>query len=381
MKPQLLLLGGGHAHVQVLAELARQPIPGWQVRLITPYRRQIYSGMLPGWIAGHYRLDDCAIDLEALAKQAGVELLQTACTGLDADAKRLQCANGELGCFDRLSIDTGPVAALHSLPGAAEHGLPIRPIEGFVAAWPTLAARIAAARERFELALIGAGAAGVELAFAFQQRARLEGWPQLRVSLIGSSALPLDGLPAHARRSALMLMQQRGIRYLGTSRVARIDAQHVELQSGEQLDAQATLLLTGAAAPAWPRLSGLSTDEHGFIRVGPDLRSLSHPAISAAGDVAAYASPRPKSGVYAVRAGPVLAANLRALCEGRAPSDWTPQRRALYLISTGDRHAIASWGPVAVRGAWVWRWKNSIDHSFIQRYRPGAGLSQRMPSQ
>ncbi|WP_397533289.1 FAD-dependent oxidoreductase [Roseateles sp.] len=369
MKPQLLLLGGGHAHVQVLAELARQPIPGWQVRLVTPYRRQIYSGMLPGWIAGHYPLDDCAIDLDALAKQAGVELLETACTGLDADAKQLQCANGEQLTFDRLSIDTGPVAALQDLPGAVEHALPIRPIEGFVAAWPALVARIAAREGRFELLLAGAGAAGVELAFAFKQRAQTEGWQQLRISLIGSTALPLDGLPTAARRSALALLQQRGIRWLGDSRVARISADHVELQSGAQLPSDLALLLTGAAAPAWPRLGGLSTDEGGFIRVGTSLQSLSHPSICAAGDVAAYASARPKSGVYAVRAGPVLAANLRALCEGHAPRDWTPQRRALYLISTGDRHAIANWGPLHCSGAWVWRWKHRIDHSFMQRYR------------
>jgi selenide,water dikinase len=369
MKPQLLLLGGGHAHVQVLAELARQPIPGWQVCLVTPYRRQIYSGMLPGWIAGHYPLDDCAIDLDALAKQAGVELLETACTGLDADAKQLQCANGEQLTFDRLSIDTGPVAALQDLPGAVEHALPIRPIEGFVAAWPALVARIAAREGRFELLLAGAGAAGVELAFAFKQRAQTEGWQQLRISLIGSTALPLDGLPTAARRSALALLQQRGIRWLGDSRVARISADHVELQSGAQLPSDLALLLTGAAAPAWPRLGGLSTDEGGFIRVGTSLQSLSHPSICAAGDVAAYASARPKSGVYAVRAGPVLAANLRALCEGHAPRDWTPQRRALYLISTGDRHAIANWGPLHCSGAWVWRWKHRIDHSFMQRYR------------
>jgi len=381
MKPQLLLLGGGHAHVQVLAELARQPIPGWQVRLVTPYRRQIYSGMLPGWIAGHYPLDDCAIDLDALAKQAGVELLETACTGLDADAQWLRCANGEQLRFDRLSIDTGPVAALQDLPGAAEHALPIRPIEGFVAAWPALVTRIAARQDRFELLLAGAGAAGVELAFAFQQRAQTEGWRQLRISLIGSAALPLDGLPMAARRSALALLQQRGIRWLGDSRVARIAADHVELQSGAQLPADLALLLTGAAAPAWPRLGGLSTDEGGFILVSPSLQSLSHPSICAAGDVAAYASARPKSGVYAVRAGPVLAANLRALCEGRAPRDWTPQRRALYLISTGDRHAIANWGPLHCSGAWVWRWKHRIDQSFMQRYRlaesPRPGLHQQ----
>lgn len=365
---QLLLLGGGHAHVHVLAALATQPIEGWQVHLVTPYRRQIYSGMLPGWVAGHYRLEDCAIDLGALAARAGVNLVATAGVGLDADGRVLRCADGVRLSFDRLSIDTGPVAALDGLTGGREHALPIRPIEGIVAAWPGLVDRILGRCARFDLIVIGAGAAGVELAFSIQQRARRDGWSHLRVSLLGSEALPLDGLPISARHRALALLRQRGIQWLGESRAAQIAPDHVRLESGISLPSDAALLVTGAAAPEWPRLSGLSTDARGFIRVGSSLQSLSHPAICAAGDIAAYASERPKSGVYAVRAGPVLSNNLRALCAGSPTMDWTPQRRALYLISTGNRSAIASWGAYAVSGGWVWRWKDHIDRRFVQRF-------------
>jgi selenide,water dikinase len=129
---------------------------------------------------------------------------------------------------------------------------------------------------------------------------------------------------------------------------------------------------TGAAAPAWPAASGLATDADGFIRVGPTLQSLSHPQVFAAGDVAAYAQPRPKSGVYAVRAGPVLAQNLRAACEGQPLQAWTPQARALYLISTGERHALATWGRWSWSGAWVWRWKDRIDRQFMRRFGTAA---------
>ena len=408
---RLLLLGGGHAHVKVLADLAQRPLAGWTVQLVSPYRRQIYSGMLPGWIAGHYQIDDCALSLDRLSRAAGVDFFETAGTALDPVANTVTCADGRTLAFDRLSIDTGPMPALDGLPGSAAHALPIRPIEGFVAAWPALAARIAAATVAtagatttgtananananaaaaaaaaaavqttdqttgpatapatgFDLAILGAGAAGVELAFAIRQRAVLAGWSTLRLALVGSDDWPMAGAPQRLRRQIATRLRQRGITWQGGRQAVQVDADVLRFEQGAPLAFDACMV-TGAAAPAWPRASGLATDDAGFIRVGPTLQSLSHPHILAAGDVAAYADARPKSGVFAVKAGPVLAHNLRALCEGRPAQPWTPQRRALYLISTGDRHALASWGPFTWGGDWIWRWKDQIDRGFMRRF-------------
>lgn len=372
---RLLLLGGGHAHVKVLADLAQRPLAGWAVQLVSPYRRQIYSGMLPGWIAGHYHIDDCALSLDRLSRAAGVDFFETAGTALDPVANTVTCSNGRTLAFDRLSIDTGPMPALDGLPGGAVHAQPIRPIEGFVAAWPALAARIAASAgsaRGFDLVVLGAGAAGVELAFAIRQRAMVAGWSTLRTTLVGSDAWPMAGAPQRLRRRAAALLHRHGIAWQGDRRAVQVDAGLLRFEQGAALAFDACLVVTGAAAPAWPRASGLATDDAGFIRVGPTLQSLSHPHILAAGDVAAYAEARPKSGVFAVKAGPVLAHNLRALCEGRAPQPWAPQHRALYLISTGDRHALASWGPLAWGGNWVWRWKDRIDRGFIRRFGTAA---------
>lgn len=369
-RPQrLLLLGGGHAHLGVLADLAQRPLPGWQVQLVTPYRRQIYSGMLPGWVAGHYRIGECAIALDALTERAGATLHVTAGTGLDLERNLLHCLDGTQLPFDRLSIDTGPVAALHGLPGAALHTLPVRPIEGFVAAWPGVVQRIAAQRQRFELVVLGAGAAGVELALAIHHLAHTQGWTHLHLTLVGGSDQPLDGVAPGARRRVARLLAKRGMGWVGGRRAVRVDAgQLVFNDGGAPLHFDACLAVTGAAAPDWPRTSGLETDARGFIRVQRSLQSTSHPQVTAAGDIAAYADARPKSGVFAVRAGPVLAQNLRALCTGQPPTDWTPQERALYLVSTGNHRAIAAWGRWAWSGTWVWRWKNRIDQRFVARF-------------
>lgn len=371
---RLLLLGGGHAHVHVLSTLAQQPLAGWDVHLMTPSTRQIYSGMLPGWVAGHYAIEDCAINLAALARQAGVTLHPCAATHLDAVHQEVHAAPypgqpaGTLLSFDLLSIDTGPVAATANLPGADLHSLPVRPIEQFIAAWPTLVERLRQHSGPVHLGVLGAGAAGVELAFAIQFRAQREGWAPLQLHLLGSDDLPLAGAPAALRRRTAVLLSQRGIRWHGGQRVQSLHSSHLLMEDGASLPMDACLSVTGAAAPTWPRHSGLALDEAGFIRVGPTLQSVSHPNILAAGDVASYADPRPKSGVFAVRAGPVLAGNLRALATGQAPTAWTPQRRALYLISTGAHHALGHWGPLSWGGDWVWRWKDHIDRAFVRRY-------------
>lgn len=364
---RLVLIGGGHAHVHVLAALAKAPFAATEVVLVAPFSRQIYSGMLPGWIAGYYAIEECALALDTLARRAGIGIVQTACTGLDLDARQVRCATGETIAFDYASIDAGPVGNLDQIAGAAKHGLPIRPIEGFVAAWPALLERTRRQGAGFKLAIVGDGAAAVELAFAIQARLTTEGLGAARLTLIGGNPEPLAGFPFLLRRKAARLLAERGIAHVGTQRVTTVRPGRVELADGSSLDADAALIATGAAAPAWPAASGLATDANGFIRVDRSLQSLSHPFVFAAGDIAAYGDPRPKSGVFAVRAGPPLAANLRAVCQGQAPQPWQPQQRALYLLSTGQKHALVAWGGFSASGAWAWRWKDRIDRGFVAR--------------
>jgi selenide,water dikinase len=178
----------------------------------------------------------------------------------------------------------------------------------------------------------------------------------------------MPGAPLRLRRRAARLFGERGIRWLGSRQATRVTPATVELAHGAAVPFDACLVVTGAAAPPWPAASGLATDAQGFIRVGPTLQSVSHPQVFAAGDVAAYHDGRPKSGVFAVRAGPVLADNLRAAYNGSPLRSWRPQRRALYLVSTGGRHALAAWGGWSLGGRWVWRWKDRIDRRFVRQF-------------
>jgi pyridine nucleotide-disulfide oxidoreductase family protein len=359
---RLVLLGGGHAHVHCIAEIGRKPTQGMQATLISPFARQVYSGMLPGWIAGHYGIDDCVVPLPPLAQKAGITFLQTAAARVDPLRRVVHCANGAQIPYDILSIDTGPVADLSHLPGAAQHALAVRPIEQFIEGWDRARARLMAGGRR--IVMVGAGAAGVELALSMQHALKTAA-VKLDFTIVSAA----DTLPGNVGKRLLSILRERGIRLLGNTMAQRIEAGKVILPRGT-LEADLIIVSTGAAAAEWPRASGIKTDERGFILVSDKMQSLSHAEIFAAGDCASMSGfPRPKSGVYAVRAGPPLEQNLRRALTGEAFQAYLPQQRSLYLISTGDRYAVGSWGGLSWEGAWAWRWKDRIDRQFVARYR------------
>ena len=368
---RVVLLGGGHAHVHLLQDFAREPLAGAELTLVTPYARQMYSGMVPGLVAGHYGVDDCVIPLAPLAAAARVRMVEAAATALDAGARQVTLSDGQTLGYELLSVDTGPVMDRDGLPGAREHGLFVRPIEEFVRHFDTLLAR--AADAVLDLAVVGGGAAGVELALALAWRLEHDATlrPGSRVGLVSGGPMPLAGFSARVQQRARTALRRARVTVLNDSCVEVLPGQ-LRLAGGARVACDLPLIAIGTSAPAWLAPSGLALDERGFIATGPTLQSLSHAEVLAAGDVATRSdAPHPKSGVYAVRAGPPLALNLRRLAGGGELATYRPQQRTLYLLSLGDRRAVASWGPWSAQGRWVWRWKDRIDRGFIAKYGGG----------
>ena len=359
---RLLLLGGGHAHVHVLRELARSPLPGTEVLLVTPFERQMYSGMVPGLVAGHYRAEDCAIPLLPLARAARVSLLEASAVAMNAAQRWVQLSSGQRAEYDVLSIDTGSEMNRDVIPGAREHGLFVRPIEHFVQLFERTVELMQ--RRALDVVVIGAGAAGVELAMALQHRFG----DQARLALVTGGPAPLEGYPLRVIERAAAQLRRLRITVLPQSCTA-IAADHLQLASGARVACDVPVLAVGSGAPAWLKGSGLTLDEHGYVATGATLQSCSHAQVLAAGDVATRLDvQRPRSGVYAVRAGPALAHNLRAWVAGQALEAHLPPARTLNLISCGDKVAIASWGEWSAQGRWVWWWKDHIDRKFVRRY-------------
>lgn len=357
---RLVLIGGGHAHVHVLKSLIDTPLDDVEITLISPYARQVYSGMLPGWVAGHYTINECVIPLPPLVKKAGVVFQQTAADGVDLKRNVVHCTDGSEISFDVLSIDAGPVANLDTIPGAKENAIAIRPIESFIESIAGIRLQVEA-RRNTHIAFIGAGAGGVELALAMRHKFGA----RANITLISAE----NTLPGKVGEHLLRHLDVRGVRLLRNEAAARVAPGAVLLESAQVINADIIIVATGTAAAAWPRKAGLAIDERGFIAVNDFLQSTSHANVFATGDCATMINfSRPKSGVYAVRAGPPLAENLRRFIRGESLRPYTPQKRSLYLVSTGDKYAIASWGNMAIEGKWVWNWKNKIDRGFMAKY-------------
>lgn len=369
---RLVLAGGGHAHVEVLRRLGVAKRKDLDVVLVSPLPLTPYSGMLPGVVAGHYTAEEACIDLAPLAQFAGARFVRARVTSIDADGKVVHVDNGSSFSYDALSIDTGSVPPLNAIAGADAFGVSVKPVEQFLEAWRAVLEE-RPPRTRC-IAVVGAGAGGVELALAMRARLR-KMQRDTEVVLCGESP---DLLPSHsssARRHVRAAIASRGVRLQLGQRVTRVDEGQLQFADGTSIATDWIVWATGAAAPPWLRTSGLTLDPAGFVLIDASLQSVSHPAVHAAGDVATVRDhPHPKSGVYAVRQGPPLFENVMRVLGDEAPHPWRPQPRTLALLSTGDGAAIASWGPFAATGAWAWRWKDRIDRGFMALYRGTALL-------
>lgn len=388
---RLVLAGGGHSHLfvlQFLADLRRKngrtqqasAIAGVHIVLITPHRYQTYSGMLPGWMAGHYSLDACHIDLLPLIEAAGVHWVQDSITAVAPGHQQIQTTRHPAIGYDLLSMDVGSTTYLGALLPLGPRLLPVKPLSGLMEHWPTILAQ-ATGRPGFALAVVGGGAAGVELALAAQYTFSQNN-AQATVHLVTGEKGLLMGHAASVKHRVARYLEQTGItvhqqRASGTAKGLR-------LANGKFLPTHAVLAATGAQPLPWLAQCGLQRDADGYVLVNAAHQSLSHPNVFAAGDTCSRRdAPLARSGVHAVRAGPVLAHNLYATLQNQPLKAYTPSERSLYLIACGPRYAIASWGKWSAEGAWVWRVKDWIDRRFMCRFQSGdtCGAASQEPQE
>ena len=374
---ELLLVGGGHSHVQVLRRFAMAPEPGVHLTLVVAPAEAVYSGMVPGVVAGDHPLSDATIDCLPLARRARARVILAEALRIDPDARRLELMGRPPLRYDVASLNVGGSVAALDVPGVREHAIPTRPIGAFV---KQLEERIghlgrraggeASATPRpVEVAVVGGGAAGCELALCIEARLRRDGCAP-RVTLVASEPELRPGPNAALGRAVHHELSSRGIDLVLGRRVTQVEEKCVVLDDGRSIGAEITLLATGAAPAPLLRDSALPSDAQGFVRIDEQLRVVGRRNLFAAGDCAAFdVRPLAKAGVYAVRQGPVLADNLRRVLADRPLRRYAPQLDFLVLVNAGGHRAVGGRGNRSFSGRAVWHWKRIIDRRFMRRFQ------------
>ncbi|OJF97435.1 hypothetical protein AX760_17060 [Pararhizobium antarcticum] len=369
-RKRVVLLGGGHAHVEVVRRLQGQGARV-EIILVSPSRYAPYSGMLPGYIAGRYTFEDFNIDLQALCQRSNTTFHEGMAIGIDPETHRVRLADDTWLDYDVLSLDIGSTP---SLPDGVSGGVAVKPIASFTARLDQLDHLAHKSENRLRLAVVGQGIAGIEVAFALRKRldelisrdGRANGGVELH--LVGRGPRLLPERSEHARKLVSEALLDQDIAHHPGFDVVALEGKTLVAADGRRLAVDEVVWTTSSGAPAWLRQTGLALDADGFVRVDAGLRSLSHPEIFAAGDVAALEDPRPKAGVFAVRAGPVLAENIRRTLCGKSLMRYRPQRAWLVLISLANGRTIADkWG-LAASGRWITIWKHWTDSRFLRRF-------------
>ena len=380
----VVLVGGGHAHLGVLKAFGMVPEPGVRITLVARDLQTSYSGMMPGVIAGLYPPEESRIDLARLAVAVRAGLVHGQAVGLNRARKQVLVAGQDPVRYDLVSFDVGAAPDLVSIRDA-DKAIAVKPINELWGKLEALRARCRDGAGRRRITVIGGGATGVELLLSLQARLRAELAAAGRDLSALSFVLATDGpvLAGHnprVRAAFRRIMRQRQIVLEEDRRVVAIAQGSLICADGMRIAADEVLLATPGVAPHWFAQTGLALDGRGFVAVHDTLQVLNDLDAFAAGDCATLLGlSLEKSGVYAVRAGDWLAANLRRRALSEALEPWRPQRTRLALISTGERFAVASWGAFKAEGAWVWSVKDWIDRRWMQSYRRLGGSGADLP--
>lgn len=345
------------------------PLPGTELLFISATPTVLYSGMVPGLISGHYRPEEAEIDLVRLAGAAGATLILGKVDRIEPLAKRLHIAGRPPLSYDVASLNVGSRPAMPPSVAAFDRDFPVKPLETLVTRLESLKRELGRLKEA-TIAVVGSGAGGVELAFAI--RRRFHDQPHVSVALVESADRVLPGYGSRARRLVERALENQGIAVYREAKAERREGDSLILSGGKELVCAASIWVTQATAPElFSRSDGLKLDAKGFLRVRPTLQSESDPSLFGAGDCVTLDShPNlPKAGVYSVREGPVLWENLGQYLRGEPLRPYRPQRRYLTLLNLSDGTAVACRGSIAARGGWAWRWKQSIDAKWMEKFQ------------
>ena len=360
---QLVLIGGGHANVQVLKKLCMNEYRGLNLILISEGYEAIYSGMTPGYIKKFYSLDDISIDLQRLCFNAGATFIKDKVINLDCENRKVNLKNNPSVSFDVLSINSGSISnnRITSLNNDSKI-ISVKPISSLIANLSHID-NLVENSSRKKVSIVGGGVAAFELSFALYKRYN----GNISLNIISSPLLAEKNLNISTINRLKKIAKNLGINLI-SNQVITISNSEIALDNEDKILSDCVLLSTGASLPDWLEKSDLEKTEN-FIAINHQLQSLKHKNIFVTGDAATIKNyKRSKSGVMAVRQGEVLKENLFLFLLKKPLKKFKPQNNWLYLIGTHKNSAVLNYFNFSFSGNWCWQLKKIIDLNFMRKF-------------
>ncbi|ARU05674.1 hypothetical protein CCO03_14150 [Comamonas serinivorans] len=353
----LLMLGAGRANLHALRSFADNRSGDMRITFVAPHPHFTDPAMLGDYVAGNLALDDCRRPLQTVLEAAGADYIAAVPTGLDPVGRMVQLSSGHTLSYDVLAVNLEPLidrtAVEAELPGARQNAMFLHPLEAFGQLWPQLEAL--AQQRPMHVAIVGHDLGAAELAMCAAQGL----WqPQgSRVSLLTHGQPLFDDAPQGLQRKVLARLKQLGVAIVPTP-VLGFTPGTIHLEGELTLSCDAPVIALPPKPAAWLSHTGLVIDNQGFAEVNERLQSESHRQIFIAHDAADEAL------------GPVFDNNLRVALQGGNFKNAPKHGRALRVVSSGNRQAIVTWGPLALEGREVWNWKHRRDARLLDGLVP-----------
>jgi NADH dehydrogenase FAD-containing subunit len=367
MRKNLVLVGGGHAHLTVLLNLANYVQRGHRVTIIGPSPYHYYSGMGPGMLSGIYRPREVRFHVKKMVQDRGGTFLEDRVMRIDAGNRILFLQSEKQIPYDVVSFNTGSEVPLHLiLSTKQENIIPVKPVINLLKARRLIVKNLVDRKMNF--IVIGGGPAGVEVA-ANLWRLTKENQKEFKITLIAGQRL-LGGFPDRARTLTLRSFSRRGMEVIEGNHAKEIRKETVLLSDGKRLSFDFALIALGIKSSPLFKQSNLPTGEDGGLLVNSHLQSVAHPEIFGGGDcISLSGHPLAKVGVYAVRQNPILSHNLLAALEGGEMQIFTPQKDYMLIFNMGNSRGIFWRKKFIWNGRLAFLLKDYIDRKFMRKFQ------------
>ncbi len=366
MGKRLVLAGGGHAHMMLLASLGEIVEAGHEVTVIQPSDYHYYSGMGPGMLSTFYASDDIRFNTRFVVERQGGTFIKTKVTGLDAKQNCVLIESGEQIPYEVLSCNVGSFVPFSAIEGAQHNIFSAKPIERLLEAQQRIIALCE--NNKISISIIGGGPAAVEIAGNAYHLAHTTGCKDIAVRLYAGTKLMGD-FGSSIKRIIRNTFKHHGIEVNESGYVENIVDGTITLENGEQHTPDIIFLATGVKPSSIFASSGIATGPDGGLPVNSYLQSTEFENIFGGGDCI-YFSPEPlaKVGVYAVRENPILRDNVIAALNGKELQKFNPGGNYLLIFNLGRNRGALQKGPITWGGKASFYIKDYIDRKFMKEF-------------